>query len=68
MGGGEVNGLQKHINIILYEGDNKGLSSHQMPLIYQRVFLSLKSSLLQKHILQLLDSQKGDVQLMKRLD
>ena len=39
-----------------------------MPLMYQRMFLSLKSSLLQKHMLQLLDSRKSYVQLMKRLD
>ena len=38
-----------------------------MLLMYQRMFLSLKSSLLQKHIVQLLDSQKINVQLMKRL-
>ena len=35
---------------ILEEAYNKGLFSHQMLLIYQRMFLSLKSSLLmQKH-------------------
>ena len=47
---------------------SKGLFSHQkMLLTYQRVFLSLKSSLLQKHMLQLLDCQESNVQLMKRL-
>ena len=68
IGGGDVNRLQKHIYIILYkEAYNKGLFSHQMLLMHQRMFLSLKSSLLQKHMLQLLDSQKINVQLMKRL-
>ena len=38
-----------------------------MLLIYQRMFLSLKSSLLKKHMLQLLDSQESNVMLMKRL-
>ena len=38
-----------------------------MLLMYQRMFLSLKSSLVQKHIVQLLDSQKINVQLMKKL-
>ena len=38
-----------------------------MLLIHQRMFLSLKCSLLQKHMLQLLDSQKINVQLTKRL-
>ena len=37
-----------------------------MLLIYHRVVLSLKSSLLRKHVLiQLLDSQETNVQLMK---
>ena len=49
---------------ILGEAYNKGLFSHQMLLIYQRMFLSMKSSLLEKHMLQLLDSQESNVQLM----
>ena len=52
---------------ILEEAYNKGLFSHQMLLIYQRMFLSMKSSLLEKHMLQLLDSQESNVQLMNSL-
>ena len=50
--------------IILEEAYNNGLFSHQILLIYQRMFLSLKSSLLEKHLLQLLDSQESNAQLM----
>ena len=67
IGGGEVNGFQKHIYIIFVRTCNNVLFSHQMLLIYQRMFPSLKSSLLQKHMLQLLDSQDSNVQLMKSL-
>ena len=52
---------------ILEEAYNKGLFSHQMLLIYQRMFLSMKSSPLQKLMLQLLDSQESNVQLMNSL-
>ena len=43
------------------------LFSHQMLLIYQKMFQSLKSSPLQKHMLQLLDSQESNAQLMNSL-
>ena len=53
---------------ILEEAYNKGLFSQQMLLIYQRMFLSMESSLLEKHMrLQLLDSQESNVQLMNSL-
>ena len=55
------------VHIILEGAYNKGLFSHQMLLIYQRMFLSMKGSLLQKHMLQLLDSQESNVQLMNSL-
>ena len=71
MGDGDVNGLQNvqlYIHVyILEEAYNKGLFSHQMLLIYQRMFLSMKSSPLQKLMLQLLDSQESNVQLMNSL-
>ena len=38
-----------------------------MLLIYQKIFPSLKSSLLQEHMIQPLDSQESNVHLTKRL-
>ena len=38
-----------------------------MLLIYQKIFPSLKSSLLQEHMIQPLDSQESNVYLTKRL-
>ena len=47
---------------------SKALFSHQILLIYQGMFLSLESSLLQENVLiQLLDSQETNAQLMKTL-
>ena len=72
MGGGECfKNWFKALNILnirtlFCKKLSKSLFSHQMLLIYQRMVLSLKSSLLQKHMLiQLLDSQETNAQLMK---
>ena len=58
----------KNIYTLFCKKFTKALFSHQMLLIYQRMFLSLKSSLLQEHIPQLMDhSREGNFLLMKRL-